>query len=819
MAIKLADVLLYLGADDANLKSGLKSAEGHTDTWAKAISGKLNDVMRGGLERVGQMATNMVVSGAQAAGSLIVDSIGAAGDLGETINKVSVVFDENSARVLEWSKNTSTALGQSRQTALDAVGTFGNLFDSMGIGKDATTDMSLGLVELASDLASFNNLDPTEALEKLRSGIVGETEPLRSLGVNLNAVAVQAKAMQMGLVETTVDMTKVNRATLNLEQANSNAAAALKKYGAESIEYRQAQQKVAEGEKALETAMAGKNVELTAAQKAQATYALILEQTKNAQGDFANTADGAANSSRILDAQLADIKATIGDAFLPVWGELLKAMNAVLKDAMPQIAAFVQGTLGPAILQLIEVVKGWVGWFMALDPATQGLIGKFAGVVAILVPLLGILAPVIAAVSGLAGIFGTIIPVIGTAGGALAVLLNPIGLLVAAVVGLTVAWSENWFGIRDITDNATSAIGDTLNQWWSDFKLGSSSALELVRGWWATHDQDVQAVATSHWTTMNAIWTVQWDLIKGVSTAGIQFLMGDWQGGLETLRETVGTFWNNVKGVFSSQLAAIKDLFTLFGWGDLGTAIVEGIGNGIRNAASFMADAAVDAAKRAFDAAAEWLQIGSPSKRASDELGEPVGVGWGNGVVKGITGAATDNIKGAMAGVFSNLAQSAKDGLANYLQSAAISSGDALNDWLMDVPEQLRGDAQSIGQYFASIKETGGDWLNDWLAKVPESMRAIAQQAGEMLAKFGFHPDVVNEAISNVMGGLTSQMGTGSSGPLVPATSPAGNVTNHAGTTWSISITQNFYEPAEANVVKAASEQGIVAAMRSVGMR
>lgn len=819
MAIKLADVLLYLGVDDDKLRSGLKAAENASDAWGKAVSGRLGDVMRGAFERVGQMATNLVVNGARATAGLIVESVNAAGDLGESINKVNVVFDTSAETIQKWSEGAATALGQSRQQALEAVGTFGNLFDSMGITSEKTAEMSTSLVELASDLASFNNIDPAIALEKLRAGVVGEVEPLRTLGVNLTAVAVEAKALQLGIVKTDVDMTKLNGATLNLEKANANAAEALKKHGAESVEYRQAAQKVAEIEGQIEKIMEGKKPVLTAAEKAQAAYVLILEQTANAQGDFANTSEGAANAQRILDAQLADTKAMIGEAFLPAWTELLSAMNTMLKDAMPGIAAFVKGTLGPAILELIGTVKEWVTWFMALDPATQGLIAKIAGFTALLIPLLGILMPVIGAISGLVGIVTAIIPVVGAAGGAIALLTNPITLVLAAVVGLSLAWENNWFDIQGITNTVTTAMGETLSLWWSDFKLGASSALESVRGFWETHNQDVQAIADTHWETLAATWTTQWDLLKGVSTAGVQFLTGDWDGGMETLRETAATLWENIKGIFNTQLQQVKNIFTLFGWDELGTQIVEGIANGISNAATFMADAAVDAAKQAFDAAAEWLQIGSPSKRAQDELGEPVGIGWGNGVVKGITGAATEKIKGAMSNVFGNLAQSAQDGLANYLQSAAISSGDALNDWLMDVPEKLRGDAQKIGQYFASIKETGGDWLNDWLTQVPESMRAVAQQAGEMLAKFGFHPDVVDEAIRNVIGGLTSQMSTGSSGPLTPATSPAGAVANQAGNSWSIQVTQNFYEPADANVVKAASEGGIVSAMRSLGLR
>lgn len=591
MAIKLADVLLYLSASDDKLKSDLRSAENLTTGWGRNVSGRMDDVFRGAFERVGQMATNMVVNGARAAAGLVVDSVNAAGDLGESINKVNVVFDTSADTIQRWSEGASLALGQSRQQALEAVGTFGNLFDSMGITSEKTAEMSTSLVELASDLASFNNIDPAIALEKLRAGVVGEVEPLRTLGVNLTAVAVEAKALQMGIVETDVDMTKLNGATIKLEKANADAAKALKEHGSESIQYREAAQKVAEAEAQIETIMKGKKPVLDAAQKAQAAYALIFEQTANAQGDFARTSDGAANAQRILDAQMKDMKATIGEAFIPAWTELLAAMNGVLKDAMPQIAEFVKGTLGPAVLDFVATVKEWVTWFMNLDPATQSLIGKIAGFTALLIPLLGILAPVIGAVSGLVGIFTAIIPVIGTVGGALAILLNPITLIVAAVIGLTVAWSQNWFGIQDITNTVTTAIGDTLSQWWSDFKLGASTALDNVKGYWEQHDQDVQAIANTHWETVGLLWTTQWDLLKGVGTAGIQFMTGDWEGGMNTLRETASSFWENVKALFKTQLDQVKNLFTLFGWGDLGQTIVTGIADGIKGAGSFLYDA------------------------------------------------------------------------------------------------------------------------------------------------------------------------------------------------------------------------------------
>jgi hypothetical protein len=112
-------------------------------------------------------------------------SIKSASDLEETRNKVKVVFGDMSEDVLKWGDSAALAFGMSKQQALEATGTFGNLFTSMGLGQEASADMSQGLVELSADLASFNNIDPGLVLEKLRSGLVGEVEPLRTLGINL----------------------------------------------------------------------------------------------------------------------------------------------------------------------------------------------------------------------------------------------------------------------------------------------------------------------------------------------------------------------------------------------------------------------------------------------------------------------------------------------------------------------------------------------------------------------------------------------------------------------------------------------------------
>ena len=299
-------------------------------------------------------------------------SIKLASDYEESLNKVKVVFGEASGAIEDFSKDAAKNLGLSRQEALAAAGTFGNLFTAMGIGVDTSSDMSKELLTLAADLASFNNISTTDALDKLRAGLVGEAEPLRSLGVNINQATIETKAMELGLIS------------------------------------------------------AGQ--ELSAAAKAQATYALILEQTTSAQGDFARTSDGLANSTRILQAELKDAGAQLGEKLLPIALQLVQGLNSLV-TAFTSLPAPVQNTI--LVLAGIAAAAGPVitaiGGIITAVTTITGLFG--AG---------GALAGVGAAISGAGtAISTTLIP-------ALLAAAAPIALLVVAVGALIAVW--NVFG-------------------------------------------------------------------------------------------------------------------------------------------------------------------------------------------------------------------------------------------------------------------------------------------------------------------------------------------------------------------------------------
>ncbi len=221
---------------------------------------KTNSLLSGFGRTVARVGTGIAAAfSARAITEFASESVKAASDLQESLSKVEQVFG-GAGNVEKWAEDSATAFGLSSQAALEAAGTYGNLFTSFGIGAGQASLMSTALVELAADLGSFNNTSVEQAITALRSGLSGETEPLKRYGVALTAAEVKSKAFALGLVEV--------------------------------------------------------GGELTQAAKAQATYQLILEKTTNAQGDFQRTADGLANTQRTLNAAWEDAKATIGDGLL-----------------------------------------------------------------------------------------------------------------------------------------------------------------------------------------------------------------------------------------------------------------------------------------------------------------------------------------------------------------------------------------------------------------------------------------------------------------------------------------------------------------------
>lgn len=300
---------------DDKVSGGLDRIRDRFDQLGKSKGAK--SLLMGVGMGAGAAAFSLIGSAASAAGDFIGESINAARDMAETLSKSRTVFGAASADVEAFGNQSATSMGIAKQATIEATATLGNLFLGIGETQEKSAELSMGMVKLAGDLASFNNMDPTEALEKLRSGLTGEAEPLRAVGVFLTEAKVKAKAMEMGLGKAHGELT--------------------------------------EGEKIL------------------ARYQIILDETGTAQGDFARTSEGLANKQRIAMASIADKQAELGQAFQPMalqfteWQLDFVYGIGVVTDAL--------GDLGPAINDFTE---SWSGAEIASADAASG-IDKNAG--------------------------------------------------------------------------------------------------------------------------------------------------------------------------------------------------------------------------------------------------------------------------------------------------------------------------------------------------------------------------------------------------------------------------------------------------------
>lgn len=601
MAITIGDAILFLKGDRSQLNKDLDKGEQDAEGWVSRLGDKINKKLGEKMAKAGAVLSAALTVPLMA---LANSSIDAASDLDESMSKVEVVFDDAAGAVKEFADGAAEGLGQSRQQALEAAGTFGNLFVALEVGKGPAAEMSTSLVGLASDLASFNNVDPTQALDALRAGLTGETEPLKRFGVNLNAATIEAKAMELGLVDLAVDMQEVEGRTIALEKAQRDQLKALEKNGSESLEYRDAQQKVAEAESALQAAMAGHAEELTAAQKAQAAYALIMEQTATAQGDFARTSEGLANQTRINEARFADLRAEVGGKLLPIK------------------------------LKLFEIVGKLLDKFLNMPDGVQKAILIFGG-------LLMALGPVLTVVGGLITAITTIGPVIAGAGAAIgAVAAGPVLLIIAAIAALIaigVLVVKNWDAIKagaiEIWSGITTGIRDKINGARDSIRNTWSS----IKSWLTETWSSIKDKASELWTGLvtairDRLLSIK-DKVKDVWLDLRSWLAETLQRIVEGIRDK----WQQAKQwVIDTVLGIVDRVRNL--WNDIkeaGARLVDGLKEGIRNAWNGFLDWLRGILNSAIDAVKKFFGISSPS-RVFAGIGEQLMAGLSAGIGDGV---------------------------------------------------------------------------------------------------------------------------------------------------------------------------------------
>lgn len=382
-------------------------------------------------------------AGAAAVGTFFKNSINQASDLAEAGTALGEVFGDSVGTVQEFAAGGAKALGQNSLEVQRAAQTFGVYGKAAGLASGANAEFSTDLVGLSTDLASFYNTDPSQAVEALASGLRGEAEPLRQFGILLDDATLKSKAMELGIYEGTGSLTQQ--------------------------------------------------------QKILASQAAIMEQAGVASGDFERTSGGLANQQRILAATFTDFQGEVGAAFLPAVTAAITKLNELagptlnwVSGAIVATGDLLSGQFTPAVREAfgLEESSAAVGAFSRISDAAKGtvdvirgdftpevanafnleedapvlqtidsvkasllstgqsagaaflapLAGAFSGLVAALGPLLPQLVQAVGLFSPLGLIFKALMPVLpqlaGLVGGVLATAIGALGPILTQIVPL-----------------------------------------------------------------------------------------------------------------------------------------------------------------------------------------------------------------------------------------------------------------------------------------------------------------------------------------------------------------------------------------------
>ena len=365
--------------------------------------------------------------GAIGIGRMVTQAIDYASDLQEVQNVVDVTFGQGSA-VNDWSKTTLEAFGLNELSAKRFSGTMGAMLKSSGLTGSAVEEMSMKITELAGDMASFYNLEADEAFTKIRSGISGETEPLKQLGINMSVANLEAYALSQGINKAYNEMSQAEQVTLR--------------------------------------------------------YNYLLQTTKDSTGDFSRTSHSFANQVKLLKENWTSFTGELASNVLPILAFGIGALNnsiELLGNNWSWLAPIIAGVLGimtvywsvtkgvtiaqtvlKAVMGAFTAVQTFmsIGWGVLTGNTAAASAAQFTYNSALMAcPLTWILMIIIAVIAAIYLIVAAINKVTGSTISATGIIFGAIATVGAAIWNIIVglingiiqfAWTyfvEPWIGI------------------------------------------------------------------------------------------------------------------------------------------------------------------------------------------------------------------------------------------------------------------------------------------------------------------------------------------------------------------------------------
>lgn len=412
-----------------------------------------------------------------------------ASDYEENLNKLDVAFGSNSQAVKDWANAARTEFGLSKVQATDAASAFGALGKGIGLSESEAADMSTTLAGLSADLGSYFNVGVAESSKALEGIFTGESEALKKFGVVMTDTNLQKFASDQGLVWKELDQSE----------------------------------------------------------KTMLRYQYVLEQTKDAQGDFARTSDGTANSTKIFQASLQDLGTSIGTTLLPI------------------------------ITPIIQKITEWINKFNELSPSTQKIITIVGLVVAAIGPLLIIVGTLISSIGAIIGAAPAIVTAMGTfiTGAA------PVIAIIGALIAIGVLLYKNWDTIKAYAINLWNTLKTTFNgiktsviTTWNNIKSSVTNTVNNLKTGITTAWNAIKTAVSTAVNGLKTVITTIWNAIKTYITNGVNGWKSILSGAWDSIKSTASNAWNAVKNAIidpiknawktvKTWIDKLKDLFPL----------------------------------------------------------------------------------------------------------------------------------------------------------------------------------------------------------------------------------------------------------------
>ena len=350
-----------------------------------------------------------------------------ASDLNEVQNVVDTTFGKSASVIDDFSKTSLKTYGLSTLQAKQYSSVLGSMYKSMGLSSQQTLTMSQNMAALSGDMASFYNLDPEEAFEKIRSGVSGETEPLKQLGINMSETNLQAFAMSQGIKKSYKSMSQAEQATLR--------------------------------------------------------YNYLLNATKDAQGDFAKTSDSFANQQRLLKANLQQVAGMVMSKMLPAFASGMQKINSFVlsldTDAVGSFAGQI-ANMGVSFLPLVGQLLPLFGSLLQMIFPPLLTLGQQIMPIVILVvqTLMSVLQPLIPPIMQFVQV---LLPPLMQILTALSPLLVQIAGIIGSVIGPALSIVINFITqIANLISSVAKPVGDFFNSVGSFLGISGQAKQEIA---------------------------------------------------------------------------------------------------------------------------------------------------------------------------------------------------------------------------------------------------------------------------------------------------------------------------------------------------